>query len=155
MEGSLVRYLKRYPVVTFLRVLSELRRGKKETCWMWYVFPQLRGLARSRKTFVFGITGEEEARQYLNHPILGERLKACCETLLKNTDKTAEEIFGENDAKKLFASMTLFAWISEENSVFHKVLDRYFEGERDRVTLGLLSGKILDATVLKYGIFGR
>ena len=155
MEGSLARYLKRYPVATFLRVLSELRRGKKETCWMWYVFPQLRGLARSRKAFVFGITGEAEARQYLAHPILGERLKACCETLLKNTDKTAEEIFGENDAKKLFYSMTLFAWISEENSVFHKVLDRYFEGERDRVTLGLLSGKILDATVLKYGIFGR
>ena len=155
MNDCLTRYIKRYPATTFLRVLSELEKGKKETCWMWYVFPQLRGLARSRKAFVFGITGEEEARQYLAHPILGERLKACCETLLKNTDKTAEEIFGENDAKKLFYSMTLFAWISEEDSVFHKVLDRYFEGERDRVTLGLLSGKILDATVLKYGIFGR
>lgn len=146
-------FIKRYPSTTFLRVLGELRRGKKETCWMWFVFPQLRGLARSRKAFVFGLSGEEQARAFLNHPILGERLKACTETLLCHTDKTAEEIFGENDAKKLFSSITLFAEISEENSVFHRVLDRFFSGERDRATLGLLSGKVLDATVLRYGIF--
>ena len=72
MEGSLTRYIKRYPATTFLRVLSELEKGKKETCWMWYVFPQLRGLAKSRKAFVFGILGEEEARQYLSHPVLGK-----------------------------------------------------------------------------------
>ena len=155
MNDCLTRYIKRYPATTFLRVLSELEKGKKETCWMWYVFPQLRGLAKSRKAFVFGISGEEEARQYLNHPVLGERLRACCEALLRHTDKTAEDIFGEGDALKLFSSMTLFAELGEENSVFHRVLNRYFKGERDRVTLGLLSGKIIDATVLKYGIFER
>ena len=148
-------FIKRYPPTTFLRVLGELRRGKKETCWMWFVFPQLRGLARSRKAFVFGLSGEEQARAFLNHPLLGERLKACTETLLCHTDKTAEEIFGEGDALKLFSSMTLFAELSEENSVFHQVLDRFFGGERDRATLGLLSGKVLDATILKYGIFNR
>lgn len=137
------------------RILAELTAGKKETHWMWYVFPQMRGLARSRKAFVFGIVDIEEARAYLAHPLLGSRLRVCSEKLLAHTNKTAVEIFGELDAMKLRSCMTLFAAASEECSVFHKVLQQFFGGKKDPLTEGLLSGRVVDVTPLKYQAGGQ
>lgn len=107
-------------------VVKELKTGKKEGHWMWYIFPQLRGLGYSSKSYIYGIDGIDEAKAYLEHPVLSKRLKECCEILLTHKDKTAEEIFGEIDAMKLRSSMTLFAFISRDDSVFHKVLKQFY-----------------------------
>lgn len=128
----------------------ELKGGKKRTHWMWYIFPQIRGLARSRKAFVFGIKDIDEAKVYIAHPLLGPRLAECCEAVLQHTGRPPEDIFGEVDAIKLRSSMTLFALVSGELSVFHKVLQCFFGGEMDQNTVGLISGKIIDATCVKY-----
>ena len=120
------------------RALRELKDGEKISCWMWFIFPQLRALGRSRKAQVFGISGPDEAERYLSHPKLGSRLIECCKALLLNGDKTAEEILGETDARKLHASMTLFAQVSEENSIFHEIIDRFFGGSPDFRTVVLV-----------------
>ena len=118
--------------------LSEIKRGKKRSHWMWYIFPQLRGLGKSEMAYVFGISGLEEAKAYLGHPVLSARLIEISEALLEHKDKSAYWIFGEIDGMKLKSSMTLFAYVSEEGSVFHRVLDAFFGGERDGETLMLL-----------------
>ena len=130
--------------------LRELQDGKKQSHWMWYIFPQLRGLARSRKSFVFGIVNMDYAKAYLSHPVLGPRLIACCQALLVHKDKKIADIMGETDRKKLQSCATLFSLVSEENSVFHQLLERFFDGHRDALTLGLASGCILDFTYRKY-----
>lgn len=150
MQGrSLSRFIERQDAV-FDEALSELKAGKKVGHWMWYVLPQLRGLGRSRKSYVYGLKDADEARAYLSHALLGPRLIACFEALLSHKDKTAEEILGEVDAQKLFSSATLFSLISEEGSVFHKTLEQFYDGRQDPLTAGLVSGKIIDATFLKY-----
>jgi uncharacterized protein (DUF1810 family) len=101
---------------------------------MWYIFPQLRGLGRSEMACAYGISGEQEARDYLEEPTLRARLEEICEALLLHEGKSAVSIFGQIDAAKLRSSMTLFAYISPEGSVFHKVLDAFFEGETDKTT---------------------
>lgn len=121
--------------------LEEIKAGKKEGCWMWFIFPQLRGLGKSRKSFVFGLDGSAEAEAYLAHSVLGPRIIECCEALLLHTDKSAVEIFGEIDSMKLRSSMTLFALISKENYVFHKVLDAFCDGKYDEQTLKILNNK--------------
>ncbi len=124
--------------------LTELNRGFKMNCWMWFIFPGLRALAKSRKSFVFGLEGPHDARGYLAHPILGPRLTECCEMLLTHKDKSVEEILGYTDAKKLHSSMTIFAYVSDnEDSVFHKVLRRFFNGAPEYVTLSLLKKEII------------
>ena len=117
--------------------LQELRRGKKTGCWMWFLFPQLRGLGESPMSFVYGLQDLEEAKAYLVHPVLGRRLTECCEVLLTHEDKSVVDIFGEIDARKLRSSMTLFSLVCEENSVFCKVLDQFFCGQHDSLTLAL------------------
>lgn len=119
-------------------VVEELRKGKKEEHWMWYIFPQLRGLGHSSKSYIYGIDGADEAKAYLEHPVLSERLRECCEILLTHKDKTAEEIFDEIDAMKLRSSMTLFAFISDDDSVFHKVLKQFYNELMDKKTLKML-----------------
>lgn len=121
-------------------VLSELRSGLKITHWMWFIFPQMEGLGYSSISRHFSIKSGEEARQYLNHPVLGPRLYECAQAVLAIPGKTAWEVFGSPDDLKLKSSMTLFARYAGPDSVFARVLDRYFDGEQDRNTL-LLLGK--------------
>ena len=135
---SLNRFLTKQNGI-YEAVIRELTIGKKASHWMWYIFPQLRGLGKSQTSFIYGISDIFEAKAYLEHPVLGKRLKECCEIFLTHKDKSAEEIFGEIDAMKLRSSMTLFAYVSEDNSVFHKVLATFFDGEKDKITLSLLN----------------
>jgi uncharacterized protein (DUF1810 family) len=136
-QFNLGRFLKAQEPV-YERVLSELRRGQKRTHWMWYVFPQIDGLGFSATTKYYAIKSLEEARQYLNHPVLGARLRECAETILAVEVRSISEIFGYPDDLKLKSSMTLFVCVPNSPSVFAKVLDKYFRGERDAKTLALL-----------------
>ena len=119
-------------------VLAELRRGQKRSHWMWFIFPQIDGLAHSSTSKHYAIKSIEEARQYLNHPVLGTRLLECAETVLAVEGRSVSEIFGYPDDLKLKSSMTLFAYVAEPHSVFVRVLDKYFQGEQDFRTLDLL-----------------
>lgn len=105
---------------------------------MWFVFPQIEGLGSSSTSKFYAIKSVEEARAYLNHPILGPRLLECCEVLLQSSGKSAAEIFAFPDDLKLRSSMTLFACTSDTESVFSRVLARYFDGQPDPRTLELL-----------------
>ncbi len=120
------------------RVLAELRSGQKRTHWMWYIFPQIDGLAHSTTSKHYAIKSIEEARQYLNHPVLGSRLLECAEAVLAVDGRSVSEIFGYPDDLKLKSSMTLFVCASDSGSIFVRVLDKYFHGERDPSTLQLL-----------------
>jgi uncharacterized protein (DUF1810 family) len=120
------------------RVLAELRRGQKRTHWMWFIFPQIDGLAHSTTSKYYAIKSIEEARQYLNHPVLGTRLLECTEMVLGVEGRSVSEIFGYPDDLKLKSSMTLFACVADPRSVFVRILDKYFQGERDIRTLDLL-----------------
>jgi len=119
-------------------VLEELRGGQKRTHWMWFIFPQIDGLAHSATSKHYAIKSIEEARQYLNHPVLGTRLLECAETVLAIEGRSISEIFGYPDDLKLKSSMTLFACVADPRSVFVRILERYFHGERDVRTLHLL-----------------
>ena len=119
-------------------VLRELRAGRKETHWMWFVFPQLRGLGRSAMAGHYGIADLAEARAYLRHAVLGPRLKECVEAVLGVTGRTLHEIFGSPDDMKFRSSMTLFAAASDGGQPFRQALDRYCGGREDPATLSLL-----------------
>jgi uncharacterized protein (DUF1810 family) len=120
------------------RALAEIRSGEKRSHWMWYVFPQLQGLGRSEMAHHYAISGTVEAGAYLRHPVLGPRLVACAEAALGVQGRTAVAIFGSPDDLKLRSSATLFAAVSPAGSVFHQLLDRYFDGAPDARTLELL-----------------
>ncbi len=120
------------------RVLAELKSGVKRTHWMWFVFPQIEGLGHSTTAEYYAIKSIEEAREYLNHPLLGSRLLKCAEAVLAVEGRSASDIFGYPDDLKLKSSMTLFASVAETDSIFVRVLDKYFQGERDVRTLQLL-----------------
>ena len=119
--------------------LKEIRKGEKESHWMWYIFPQLRGLGRSQMAYVYGINGIEEAKAYLAHPVLSARLIEICEALLEHKNEDIEDILGDIDSIKLRSSMTIFALISEDNSVFHQVLDCFYDGTMDTFTLKFIN----------------
>jgi len=119
-------------------VCAELTAGRKDSHWMWFVFPQLKGLGRSPTAQHFGISGVEEARAYRAHPLLGRRLEHCASLLLGVRGRSALEIFGSPDDLKLKSCMTLFATVAPEATVFATVLERYFQGEEDAATLRLL-----------------
>ncbi len=118
--------------------LAEIRAGRKRTHWMWFVFPQLRGLGSSPISRQFAIRNTAEARAYLAHPILGARLLECCDALLRVSGGSANEIFGSPDDLKLRSCATLFASVSEPGSVFERVLARFFGGAPDERTEALL-----------------
>lgn len=120
-------------------VCAELRDGRKQTHWMWFVFPQLAGLGRSAAAKFYGLSGAKEARSYLAHPVLGARLRSNCEILLQLQDTNAVAIFGSVDASKLRSCLTLFAAVGSDEGVFQECLRRYFDDEGDPVTLGLLA----------------
>jgi uncharacterized protein (DUF1810 family) len=119
-------------------VLAELRSGQKRTHWMWFIFPQIDGLGQSTTSRYYAIKSKEEARQYLNHPVLGARLLQCAELLLAIEGKSAAEIFGFPDDLKLKSSMTLFACVTDSQVVFSQVLEKYFDGKQDKKTIYLL-----------------
>ena len=135
--NSLDRFLEAQ-VRIYEIALKEIRNGEKESHWMWYIFPQLRGLGKSRMAYAYGINGLEEAKAYLAHPVLSARLIEISEALLKHKDQDVEDILGDIDAMKLRSSMTLFALISEEGSVFHQVLNCFYDGEMDELTKQLI-----------------
>ena len=118
--------------------LAEIRSGRKRSHWMWYVFPQIDGLGRSSTAQYFSIKSIAEAEAYLCHPILGARLRSCAEAVLAVEGRSAHDIFGFPDELKLRSCMTLFAQISPDGSVFERVLDKYFYGQRDEETLRIL-----------------
>ena len=120
------------------QALSEIRSGRKQSHWMWYIFPQFDGLGFSSTSKFYSIKSIAEAKAYLSHPILGPRLLECTESALAVSGRTASEIFGSPDDMKLKSCATLFATISPADSVFHKLLDKYFQGQRDDKTLQLL-----------------
>lgn len=125
-------------MTVYERALQELKNGKKRTHWMWFILPQLRGLGRSQTAFFYGISDIQEAREYLAHPILGQRLRDCCQALLTHKDKTAVEVLGDIDGHKLRSCATLFACLSEENSVFHRILEQFYGGSSDPKTKRML-----------------
>lgn len=120
------------------QALVELRRAKKRTHWIWYVFPQLDGLGSNPTARFYVIKSADEAKAYLLHPVLGPRLIECAEALLAITGKTATEILGFPDDLKLRSSATLFSAVSKPDSVFTRIIDQYFHGNPDPKTLDLL-----------------
>ena len=119
--------------------LGELARGRKESHWMWFIFPQMEGLGRSSVARRYAIKSRAEAEAYLLHPILGARLRQSAQALLKVEGKTATQVIGSTDNLKLRSSLTLFALVAGDEIVFQQALDKYYGGEKDAKTLALLS----------------
>jgi uncharacterized protein (DUF1810 family) len=119
---------------TYERALAEVRRGRKSTHWMWFVFPQLAGLGHSPTAVYYAISGLDEARAYFAHPVLGPRLRECVAAVLDNDD-SVESIFGPIDAMKLRSSMTLFMRAEPDEPGFGAVLEAFFDGVADSATL--------------------
>jgi uncharacterized protein (DUF1810 family) len=124
---------------SYEQALSELGRGRKQSHWMWYVFPQLDGLGASPTSRLYSIKSEDEARAYVEHPVLGPRLTECAEAILAVDGKSATAILGSPDDLKLKSCATLFAHVSPPGSVFERILDKFYAGERDAATRRLLS----------------
>jgi len=124
----------RAQVADYDRALSELRGGKKRSHWMWYIFPQIEGLGQSPISRRYSIKSAAEARAYLDHPILGPRLRECAALVNGIVDQSALEIFGSPDDMKLRSCATLFASVSDD-AVFEQVLEKYFNGQHDQETL--------------------
>ena len=115
-------------------ILKELKSGRKRTHWMWYVFPQIEGLGHSETAKYYAIRNREHARRYLDHPVLGKRLLECAEAVFAVEGRSIPEIFGSPDDLKFKSSMTLFASVAVPCSLFHRVLDKFFNGEQDALT---------------------
>ncbi|MHB1248180.1 MAG: DUF1810 domain-containing protein [Polaromonas sp.] len=122
----------------YKQVCAELAAGAKTSHWMWFVFPQLKGLGRSELAKHFGIASTAEAEAYWQHAVLGKRLKECVELVLAVEGKTPLEIFGSPDDLKFQSSLTLFAMAAPQEPVFNRALTKYFGGDRDMRTLKLL-----------------
>ena len=117
--------------------LKEVQNGKKETHWIWYIFPQMLGLGRSCYANLYGIKNKEEAEEYLKHKVLGKRLREVTNALLEHEGKPADDIFGYPDTMKVNSSMTLFDSICPDD-IFAQVLDKFYEGKRCKLTLEML-----------------
>jgi uncharacterized protein (DUF1810 family) len=119
-------------------VVDELRSGRKRTHWMWYIFPQIDGLGFSPTAKHYAIKSTAEAQQYLEHPVLGARLRECAKILLELESRSAHDIFGSPDDLKLKSSMTLFARVQHQEPIFTQVLEKYYQGQLDNRTIELL-----------------
>jgi uncharacterized protein (DUF1810 family) len=124
--------------LVFTQVLSELKAGVKTGHWMWFIFPQIMGLGRSSVSIEYAISGREEAQAYLEHTILGPRLKESTRLVLLVDGRSVEDIFGSPDDMKFRSSMTLFAQVSPRDDIFERALKKYFAGVPDRLTLDRL-----------------
>jgi uncharacterized protein (DUF1810 family) len=121
--------------------VRELKRGRKTSHWMWFVFPQLAGLGRTAMAQMYALSGLKEAKAYLAHPVLGPRLRDVAGILAALDETDPVTVLGPIDAMKLRSSMTLFSLADPDDSVFRRVLDRYFSGELDEMTIRLLDGR--------------
>ena len=122
-------------------VCRELRQGRKESHWMWFIFPQIKGLGHSEMARKFAISSRDEAKAYLAHPVLGPRLRECSRIVADLEGKSVEDIFGYPDDMKFRSSMTLFAQTAKDNEIFKRCLEKYLGGEADPATLVLLNGR--------------
>ena len=125
-------------MTTYEGAILELARGRKESHWIWYIFPQIDGLGRSDTAKLYSIKSLEEGRAYLEHPLLGPRLIEACEILLSLKNASVDEVMGFPDDLKLLSSMTLFEALFDSNSIFTKIIEFYFEDERDEISLKLI-----------------
>ena len=125
-------------MATYEGVILELARGRKESHWIWYIFPQIDGLGRSDIAKLYSIKSLEEGKAYLEHPVLGPRLIKACEILLSLKDASIDEVMGFPDNLKLQSSMTLFEVLSDSNSIFTNMIEFYFDDERDEISLKLI-----------------
>lgn len=121
------------------QVIAELQAGRKRTHWMWFIFPQLRGLGRSEMANHYGITSKDEAAAYLRHPVLGLRLQQCAQLVLAIPGKSLNEIFGDPDDMKFHSSMTLFASVAGPASIFQACLKKYCGNQPDPATVARLA----------------
>jgi uncharacterized protein (DUF1810 family) len=137
MTYDLERFLEAQDPV-YASVLEELRRGRKVGHWMWFIFPQVAGLGQSPMSQRYAIGSRDEAREYLAHPVLGARLRECAQITAAIRDRSAEEVFGPIDARKLRSSTTLFHLAGPGEPVFTAILDRYFNGTGDAATETIL-----------------
>ncbi|CAC9975080.1 DUF1810 domain-containing protein [Flavobacterium sp. WLB] len=119
----------------YLTAYSELKKGKKETHWMWFIFPQIKGLGKSDIAKYYAIADLEEAQAYLNHPILAKHLVEIAQLLLNFKTKSIETILGDLDARKLRSSLSLFSQVENANPIFQELLDTFYSGHLDPVTL--------------------
>lgn len=134
---GLVRFLDAQNKL-YLSALSEIKKGRKESPWMWFIFPQIKGLGSCDTSKFYEIRNADEAIAFLEHPILGKHLIEISAELIKTDEKTAEDIFGNPDNEKLQSCMTLFASVQNTEPVFNEVLDKYFDGSSDFHTIQLL-----------------
>lgn len=126
----------------YLTAFSEIKKGKKETHWMWFIFPQVKGLGKSDTANYYAINDLKEATEFLEHPILGKHLIEISELFLTFKRKSADGILGDLDARKLRSSMTLFSLVENTNPVFQEVLEAFFSGESDPLTLSIINSSI-------------
>jgi uncharacterized protein (DUF1810 family) len=136
-EYNLQRFIVAQDQV-YATVLDELRAGEKCSHWMWFIFPQIKGLGHSVMAQRYAITSQEEAKAYLGHPLLGSRLRECTGLVMNVEGRRAEQIFHYPDNVKFRSSMTLFMEVSTGNHIFQDALLKYFEGKPDHSTLAIL-----------------
>lgn len=139
MVDPLERYIDAQKPV-YENVVRELTQGYKTGHWMWFIFPQITGLGRSSLSQLYGIKDLMEARSYLQHPVLGSRLKECSGLLLLHGNRNIESVLGPVDALKLRSSMTLFEWADKDEEVFKEVLETFYNGKRDEATQRIING---------------
>lgn len=137
-QNNLTRFLEAQEHV-FATALQEIQKGRKTGHWMWYIFPQISGLGSSETSRFYAIKDMTEAKQYLNHPVLGQRLIEITSELLNLGASDPAAIFGNIDSLKLKSSMTLFSLLENSSPVFQKVLDKYFDGKKDINTIRIVS----------------
>ena len=137
-QNNLTRFLEAQEHV-FARALQEIRNGRKTSHWMWYIFPQISGLGSSGMSRLYAIKDMAEAKQYSDHPVLGQRLVEITSELLNLENNDPAAVFGHIDSLKLRSSMTLFSLLEDAHPVFQKVLDKYFGGKKDANTIRIVS----------------
>jgi uncharacterized protein (DUF1810 family) len=137
MEFDLARFI-RAQQDTYAKALQELSVGQKKSHWMWFIFPQIRGLGRSDTARFYAISGHSEAEAYLEHPVLGPRLEECTRAMLSHPDLSAYDILGSPDDLKFHSSMTLFGAVTQGGSSFETALQVFYAGKRDQATLAAL-----------------
>ena len=136
-QYNLNRFIEAQMVI-YEGAMLELARGRKDSHWVWYIFPQIEGLGNSDTIKLYAIKSLEEGRAYLKHPVLGPRLIKACEILLSLKDASMNDVMGYADDLKLLSSMTLFEALSDSNSIFTNMIEFYFDDERDEISLKLI-----------------
>jgi len=140
MSVNLERFLKAQNLV-YLKASQEIQNGKKRSHWMWYIFPQIIGLGSSETAKYYAIGDDKEAKAFLKHPVLGTNLRVITRTFLDLQNCSAEDVFGMLDSLKLHSCMTLFEAVSDNDTLFTAVIDKYFAGKRDSKTIALLQAQ--------------